>query len=876
MTAVEEFLAQLSQTDFAITATEAAEALWLAGHIVSAQDLAIQPARPFTRATSARDPGVSPQRPHQDSAGDQPTGSTIPLSHPGTLSPGQQSSSHDVLPIQLRDLPEVSETLDLQRALRPLKRTVRAGPAKLLDEEATVMRSAMAWAVLPSWSRSTERWLSLAIVVDTSPSMILWDKLAAELHTLMAQLGAFRTIRTWRLRFDVHTRDGLAVISPAGSAATARDPRELVDPTGRQAILVITDCVAETWAGDAPAMKTLKTWASTGPLAILQPLSQEMWRRSAAECHRVRLRAPYPGAANHLLIPDNGAGDPAGVPVPMLEISRDWFESWSRLISGAGTVRSVVTYAGAPRPTQPAESAKQPSPPSGDDPEQVVRRFMAAASPEAFKLAGLLAGTPLTLPMMRYIQQAMLPHSRPPQLAEVYLSGLLRLAPPLPGQPSPAPVRFEFRPDVEDVLRRTVRRSEAIRVMNLVTAELSSGPLGATEGFRANLALPPGTTGRAMPVWDKIFAAVASSIPYRLGGRYRTAAGTAGSAAAVRTGVGPPLAGPATVPAGEAQSSEWELGRRFQSSGSGLSIAMLGPAGSGKTTFLAALGISLARTRYERSKELWTIVGEDAVSTSALIEMTEQLVNRSFPEATQGIDYLHWRLYGRVPVVERRRLVRRHREETVTIGLDIADAAADLGAGPMAELLDALLNSRGIVFVLDPAREIQVGDAFSYCWRIVAGMASRRSASERPLDRLPHFVAVCISKFDDIRVFRSAQALNLVDIDPDDPHGFPRVDDDDARDFLRHLCEMSPSGTAELVMQTLETYFRPERVKYFVNSSIGFYVDAYSDGFDPDDFVNCLPDQNADRKERIRGPINPINVLEPILWLSKQIAASSD
>ena len=65
--------------------------------------------------------------------------------------------------------------------------------------------------------QAPERWLSLAFVVDTGPSMQVWQPLAEELRDVFARLAAFHDLRTWYLRgADISaTPDGLPRIQPA-------------------------------------------------------------------------------------------------------------------------------------------------------------------------------------------------------------------------------------------------------------------------------------------------------------------------------------------------------------------------------------------------------------------------------------------------------------------------------------------------------------------------------------------------------------------------------------------------------------------------------------------------------------------------------------
>src|SRR5260370_1923208 len=325
--------------------------------------------------------------------------------------------------------------------------------------------------------------------------MVVWDALASELHVLLGQLGAFRAIRTWHLRLD----GGTAAISPVNPAAPPRSPRELVDPPGRQAILVFTDCVDDSWPSGT-AIRAVDAWAHTGPVAILQPLSQRLWSRSALRCHQLQLRAPEPGAPNHQLIVNLAKHHvdvhPARVPVPVLEIAPGWLASWARVIDGEKCLADVIaTFADAPPAVGSPDAPTGPEP-ENTDPVRIVERFMAGASAEAFRLAGFLSSAPVSLPLMRLIQQCMLPDPRSQQLAEVYLGGLLRRVEPYDPSGAGKADRLDFLPGVRDVLLGSIRRSEIIRVAELVSGELSRRHGTAPTGFTAFLRTAANNTGK--------------------------------------------------------------------------------------------------------------------------------------------------------------------------------------------------------------------------------------------------------------------------------------------------------------------------------------------------------------------------------------------
>jgi energy-coupling factor transporter ATP-binding protein EcfA2 len=318
-------------------------------------------------------------------------------------------------------------------------------------------------------------------------------------------------------------------------------------------------------------------------------------------------------------------------------------------------------------------------------------------------------------------------------------------------------------------------------------------------------------------------------------------------------------------------------------------IAMWGAPSSGKTTLLAAL--SLALTQKEEQK--WNVTGADEASELKLMDLTVSLAGkREFPDRTAGIERYGWILNGLVPQVIR----RKEREVPVRIALDLVDASGEIGNPEQAtytvrrQLVANLARCRGIVFIFDPVREFVYGDAFDHTFGMLVQLAGRlRGETSASNGRLPHHVAVCVTKFDDSRVLETAKRLNMVERSPEDPYGFPRVDDDDAREFFAQLCSVSGSGNGRMVPNLIERYFHEDRVKYFITSAIGFYVDPRINRYDDDDPMNLVPgdpvepksgdlaerkpDDAIEYRPRIRGPVYPINVVEPLLWLGSTMTS---
>jgi hypothetical protein len=335
------------------------------------------------------------------------------------------------------------------------------------------------------------------------------------------------------------------------------------------------------------------------------------------------------------------------------------------------------------------------------------------------------------------------------------------------------------------------------------------------------------------------------------------------------------------------------------------SIGLWGAPQSGKTTFLAALYIAVNR----RPSSDMNIVGVNNESTDFLIDSTRTLTNdHHFPPATQTAFSYSWTI-NMTTMVEQAQSGRFGRRITTTeavssqFNIDLRDAPGgyfgnlpkqsqqsprlNLGGAavggtavggttaatvsPEDEMMDYLSSCDGLLLLIDPTREQRLGDAHDYFQTTLLKVAQRTLALPGAPTRLPHHVAVCITKFDHPDVYGFARRRRFRTYDEDDAYLFPRVSNDDAEMFFREFCRSSPTSEADMICSGLRGYFRPDRVRFFVSSAIGFYLEP-SSRFRDDDPQNS---EDINGTPTIRSRIYPINVLEPILWLGQRVMAGS-
>jgi len=359
----------------------------------------------------------------------------------------------------------LSDPLGVMRALRPLMRRTPSRTDFVLDVDATVAHAAEAqMAHVRVWSPvmrpRQERWLTIDLVCDASPSMRPWRGMVEDLRELLTRSGGFRGVRFWRW-------------DPGGTAGLTRDgagrrPTLPAVPEARL-VLVVTDCLDDAWR-DSRTTRQLAIWAQDNPVAIVQTLPEHLWSRTAlADWPLALARQPTSSPSNRQLqwsplrserdllfdlLEELGDERPApntdqaqqrsaAVAVPLITLEAARLRPWARMIAGraAPAIRSVLV---TPDDTSSLElSTVDPASwieatpdvrPPDEDPEQRAQRlvegFRGYASSGGRRLATCLTAiAPVTLSIMRVVRDAMVASPSEAHIAEVLLSGFFEEIP---------------------------------------------------------------------------------------------------------------------------------------------------------------------------------------------------------------------------------------------------------------------------------------------------------------------------------------------------------------------------------------------------------------------------------------------------------------
>lgn len=374
-------------------------------------------------------------------------------------------------------LPSLSERAAFKRAVKQLRSQLRQ-PSQRLDERAMVRSIAEEGlqALKPVFMPGSRRSLRLSLIRERSGTNALWTQPLDELAALFQGQSTFKLQREWSLgERETGAAAPMAVLSevdrqgqPIGTERSAARikwwPGEI--------ILIASDFTSNGW-WDGTYLKLLRSLAARQPVALLHTLPGRLWSRTwtgTPDASVSGARALVAARALDVRVPhfsNSAVRDDARLAIPLIELAVQPLSAWARLLMGrVGSMAAILLDEREPEVLAADEKQEQAPPPA--DAKRLAMRYRMASSPLARLLAQHLSVTaPLSFPVMRWVQQAMLPHSDTSHLAEFVLGGLLKVQP----SPADAPedtVTYDFIEGVRPLLQQGMPKVLGLETQLLV------------------------------------------------------------------------------------------------------------------------------------------------------------------------------------------------------------------------------------------------------------------------------------------------------------------------------------------------------------------------------------------------------------------------
>lgn len=452
--------------------------------------------------------------------------------------------------IQVPLAPAIPDKPVIIRSLRPLQRRVASlrewalAEAETADQVAAAILGGSTW--LPVQYPVQERWLDLMLLVDGSPSMAVWQQTVDELDRLLTNIGIFRNVVRWTLAM-VEGENGVndatqtrLYVQPATATGETTQMRQeathLIDAQQRRLFLVVSDCSSVVWDNGA-AQHLLQPLARHNLVSLLQLLPEGLWESSGLGlATAVRLTTPQPLASNGQL--KRLHGREAEQPIPVVSLEAAALTRWARFVVGRESQTIAGYYLAAKVDKIEAETNQllrelgiEPAPaaaPSAPDIAAVYAAFRRRVPRDVQPLAAYWAAAPLTLPVMRLVQAAMMPtESSHANFVRVFYSGLIRRTTAQTEDQPPMLYDFVGGEAMRQHLLTMLPRYAVEQVVELVIAELSRyvrQHIDQHASFTAVLGVPGVAELLAVDPTARHFAEVTRQVLRYLGGVYASLA----------------------------------------------------------------------------------------------------------------------------------------------------------------------------------------------------------------------------------------------------------------------------------------------------------------------------------------------------------------
>ncbi|MEB3160798.1 MAG: formylglycine-generating enzyme family protein [Synechocystis sp.] len=386
------------------------------------------------------------------------------------------------LPINVPDPKVIKETLSLNRAARPLIRTISSAYERELNLTQTVNITAELslgsphLQVTPVYQPKRIAPLDAIVLVELHRSMVLWKTLKTELLEWLTRLGAYRDVRV--LGFAFHPDPKHPHGGEVRLTENLKHPNDLnlkaesiIAPRGDRQLFILSDCTSPAWYAGAYT-RTLKEWSSRQCVCLLSPFAENFWHRTAlnqgisVSLYSTSVRQPTQkwkiyeeSSLTELALKFEQPEEREDylkqcLRLPVITPDSFSISAWSGVMDGQGRSRCAGVLLEVPEKVVPFTtevSTQADLPPTKV--ESAIRRFRRIASPSAWQLLQALTAVPINLSVMRLIGKNLIPHRRVSDFAEVLFSGLLVPQTSYDFFKSPSQINFRFRQGIREALQ---------------------------------------------------------------------------------------------------------------------------------------------------------------------------------------------------------------------------------------------------------------------------------------------------------------------------------------------------------------------------------------------------------------------------------------
>lgn len=421
MNSLEELYQLLNADEIDIDAIELAESLWLSQYI-SKTEMTLIPDNDTNTKLDNNSSSIKNESSENTSEIKQ---TKQEKTKDAPLHPIGNECNKDSLPFRTPLVHRLYKDNDLIYAFRHFKQKIVSPEQSILDEEKIADYMAQTDIFSPFYKKSYEKRFNILFIVDVSESMKIWDSLIEEFIKDVKKYHIFKEVTTYYILTDNNTPDLFKK-----KKKTSRVNDKWYRNTEQNTLtFMLSDMVAKSWSS-GKLLSDIMLWQQYVHFAIVQMLPQRLWNSTKlidasigkmSNHKKFSLNTKIQSRAEEILAAE-GNSLPELVKIPLLNFDESSIDAYGRVMNSLLNNR----IDGALFEREDFEGEYQFSNSNSDmSAEDRLRSFYKYASRISKDLLELLAVVPLSLSIIKLIQQELLPQSTQEHLSEVFTSGII-------------------------------------------------------------------------------------------------------------------------------------------------------------------------------------------------------------------------------------------------------------------------------------------------------------------------------------------------------------------------------------------------------------------------------------------------------------------
>ncbi len=400
-------------------------------------------------------------------------------------------------------------------AFRHFKQKKELDNRDIFDEEKTADYIASSKIFVPQYKASYEKRFEAIFLVDISDSMEIWKELIDEFFKSIKSYGVFKSVTVYYL----HSNSSFELYK-AEEKRGKLNKNWYKNRENESLCFVLTDMLSQGWQSGV-WLSSFEKWQSKFALSVVQMLPYHLWKGSILNRATVtKFEGEKVFGKNKYLKSRARVRDVNEkiLKLPLLNLDANSFDKYGKVFLAKGKQRIDGAVFKLNKNYESKEKIK-----TVKTDAQRVEHFYRIASDEAIALAEYFSVIPLTFPVMKIVQEVLLPNSTQVHLSEVFMSGLIDK------KHKQGDIYSFYNAEnseegVREILLNLLGVSKAVETIVRISNYVSSS--GGRFSFLAFLQDPNYLEkGGVSSEFDREFARISATLLEKMGGEYAKKAG---------------------------------------------------------------------------------------------------------------------------------------------------------------------------------------------------------------------------------------------------------------------------------------------------------------------------------------------------------------